>query len=546
LGLRDNPIIFNTGFKEHKVLDMNLLNQKLFIPYDELVIPIKDPNSKKNLCFYFYGENVNLLETYNFLNFKKQYARYVFVPTITRPISYLTPEYTKLIKDRDLLPIKGRPGEYTKVNGYNFFYDATRYLNAVDLMYRTKRFDTGQGSKLYNQYLETASEIDKDKFETILLYAVNVDKPLSDKLFYKKCYIFFNMLLMLEAGKRESIPFEKIIMFVYNKDGGRFVKLYDVLAKNNSLVRVKNILLRLQQNTDGVTGESNHAEEVAQIATKESPLVSKQHEQIVQDAIKNYTKADSTIDREKDFENHNKLITRSVVYSVMGDLEKAKEISKKIDRKSPEKQAEIINKLVTQLLKRDPAKNFSTNMIIKSADVPKLLDYQSPAHILNKRMTDFRVNLKDDISDAFKLLEDKDVPLKLKSMEVKQVHTGASEIYQSIKERYQIQLKDPEGNIHEVHVDLPYLTANGTFVINGQQKILVNQIVRYPIFYPTINVGRFESSYSIMKIHSKFLQNGAYLIGYMGSYKFPLLMVLAYKWGLKESLKDYGVTYTIA
>lgn len=523
---------------------MNFYFQKLFVPYETLILPLNSPTGKNN-CFYFYGENVNFIETYNFLNIKKQNFKHIFVPTVDRPRSFLTPEYYKILKDRQLIPVKGRLGEYSKLHPFNFFFDATKYLNAIDLKYNVKQFNTGIGPKLYREYINTISGIDKTVFDTTLLYAVNLDKPIPNKLFHRKIFVIFDMLQLHFAGKLETLPFEKVNLFIFNKDGGRYIKLYDVNAKNNNINRVKQLLLDLQQNTDGITDEDNQADHTIQLATNQSKMVNKNNELAIQSAMKNYTKADSNIDKEKDFENTENLITKSVIYNMVGNIDQAKQIAKSLDKKAPEQRKEIINKLSENLLVREPATNSSTNLIIKSADVPRALDYQSPAHILNKRFIDFKVNLKTDIEDAFKLLAEKDVPLKLKKVEIKEVHSGPSEIYKTIKDRYFIDLEDVDGNIHNVHIDIPHLTENGSFLVNGQNKILVNQLVRVPIFFPTIETARFESSYSVMKIHSKSLQNGAYLICFAGSYKFPILMWLALKFGLTDALNDYGVKYRI-
>lgn len=524
---------------------MNFNNQKLFIPYKDLILTQKTLEGKNN-CFYFYGENVNFIETYNFLTFRRQYIKHVFVPSIMKPRSYLTPEYIKILRDRKLIPIKGRMGEYSKLHNFNFYFDATKYLNVVDKFYKVKRFNTGYGATVYKNYLMSISGIDKENFDTTLLYTVNIDNPIPLKFQYKKSFLLYKMLFENSKGKLE-LPFEKILMFVFNKDGGKYIKLYDKKAPNNNLGRVKRILMSLQQISDNLTIDDNNSEHISTVAPVESKLVSPKEENIISTAIKNYTKADSSINVNKDYDEKNidKLITRSVVYNIVGDLEKSKKIANTIDKQTPEKRKEIIKKLSLQIVPRPKAENTSTNLIIKSADVPKILDYQSPEHIFQKRQTDFKENLKTDIVDAFKTLENKDIPLKFKSIDVEKIETGPTEIFKTIKDRYKIKLEDKDGHISDIHIDIPHLTENGSFLVNGQQKILINQLVRFPIFFPSINVARFESSYSVMKINSKELTTGAYLIAFLGSYKVPLLMLLAYKYGLESVLKEYGITYSI-
>ena len=523
---------------------MNFYNQRLFIPYHDIFFPQKTPDGKQN-CLFFYGENVNFLETYNFLQIKKQFVKYVFVPTIVRPRSYLTPEYYTALKDHNLIPVKGNMGDYSKLNGFNFFFDATRYLNTVDLQYNVKRYDTGFGTKFYTSFINSISGIDKSAFNTTLLYAINTDKPVPNKLIYKKAFIFFNMLLLHAQGKIEKLPFEKIILFTYNSKESSYVKIYDVNEAKNNVNRIKNILMGLEQITDPTSQLNNQNDHITDLTASESKLVSKDNHGVIKSAIKNFFNSDTRIDREDQIKDADNLVKRSVVYNMVGDSDRAKLITQKLERKSEDKQKEAIDKMVSQILPREPAVSTARNYILKSIDIPKMVDYQGPGHILTKRKVDFHQNLKKDIIDAFKTLEVKDIPLKFNKMDIKVIESGPNEIYKTIKDRYFIQLQDAEGKVHDVHIDIPHLTENGSFIVNGQQKVLINQLVRFPIFFPSVNIGRFESSYSVMKLNSKELQNGAYIILFMGSYKIPLLMWLAYSYGLTSALADYNVKYTI-
>lgn len=524
---------------------MNFNNTKLFIPYQNLVLTQKTLDGKNN-CFYFYGENVNFIETYNFLNFRRQYIKHVFVPSTVKPRSFLTPEYLKVLRDRNLLPIKGRMGEYSKLHGLNFFFDATRYLNTLDKVYRIQRYNIGYGASLYNEYVTSAQGIDKDSFDTTLLYAINTDKPVSLKFEYKKNYIIFKMLFDYSKGDLKELPFEKVVVFMFNKDGGRFIKIYDKNATNNNIVRVRKMLMQIQQMSDNTTIINNNHEQIATSVSIESKLVAPENQNVIQTAVKSYLKSNNEIDKNVTDKNSDSLITKAIVYNVVGNAESAHKIAKQIDNETPEIRKQIINKLSAQILPRPKCENASTNMIIKSIDVPAILDYQSPEHIFQKRKSDFRDKLKTDIEDAFKILEKKSMPLIFKSIKVDVIESGASEIYKTIKDRYEVVLEDTNGVKNVVNVDVPHLTDNGTFMVNGQQKVIVNQIVRFPIFFPSINVARFESSYSVLKIHSKELTTGSYLIIFLGSYKIPLIMLLSYLYGLNSVLDEYKIKYSIS
>ena len=93
---------------------MNISLLKLYRPVPLLLIPPK-PLEGKNICLGFFGENINFLQAYRFLNIKLSHVRNVFVPTIVGPVrTKLLPKYRKLIKNHKLIPHAGPFGEDRK------------------------------------------------------------------------------------------------------------------------------------------------------------------------------------------------------------------------------------------------------------------------------------------------------------------------------------------------------------------------------------------------------------------------------------------------
>lgn len=527
---------------------MNFYNTKLWIPYQRLIFPLKSPD-KRNLCLWVFGENTNFLGVYNYLNIKKAIMRYVYVPTITKPFrSMMDMDYRKEIMSYKLRPIKDFMGVYNKVEDKNFFFDSNNYLDMFDKRFNLKRYNTGRGYKVYNQFINTMEGIDSSKYKKTILYCVDLTKPINKKLQFRRFFVLYLMLFNWYKSKQQiKLPFDSIMLFIFNENGGRYIKIFDSSLNNNNIMRIRNIMMKLHQIQNDEEVEKSNLKAASKIASIESDLVSIEDENIVSKSIDRYVNSNKEINSYNlnNISNDN-LVTKSIVYNVVGNIQDSKKIVKKINE-LPQEQKQIVLKSLTQkILPREDAKSSSRNIVVSLADVPEMIDRISPTHVFNKRKIDFETELKKDIINSFKGLEQKDIPLFVESLEVKEMQPSIAEISPSYIDRYFITLKDQEGDVHKVYFDIPHLDKDGTFTINNNKKILINQLVRFPIFFPKVGESRLESSYAIMKIHSKALKaNNNYLIGFLGSYKLPLLMVFAYKYGLTDSLKDFGVTYKI-
>ncbi len=355
---------------------------------------------------------------------------------------------------------------------------------------------------------------------------------------------------LLEWAKNPSteLSFDSLVMFVYNSTGGKFIKLFDKNLKTNDIMKLRNIVIKLSTSEENLNDNIDLTSNLAAEEVESNHNIPSHLTATVKSAVRSFMKSGSMLNpaqeitTKKDTEH---IIKRALVYNATGSDMKSKQIVKKLDQLPPEKQQKVLNRYASHVLVKDKSVSVATHNLVKAADPAALTDYEWPKHIFQKRYNDFSQNLRSDINDAFSTLNKKDIPLRVEKIKVNKVETGPSEILKTIKDRYFITLKDKNDEDHEVHIDIPHLTKNGTFMVNGQEKVLVNQLIRFPIFFPAVNVGRFQSSFSVLKINSKALRQGAYFILFMGSYKTPLIMYLAYRYGLKPALEEYGVKYRI-
>lgn len=529
---------------------MQLNNVKLYRPIPNIIVPPIGFDNK-NVCFAFLAENHSFLDVYRYLNIKSAQVRFVFVPTTMKPRTYLTPQYKRDLMDHKLRPYKGMFGIYDNMVGHNFYLEFNGLINFATIKYRFKKFHTGRAATMLGGVINTLSGVPSESFHRILLYSVNLDKPFQPVLRRRKIFLIYSMLLeTLKTG--EALPFDKLLMFFFDHSGGRYILLYDKDYPIN-INRVKNILLKMET-TDIQNTEDEEYDNMADEAidkTPETENTSEKTKEKLIDNVKNFITSDPVMSVNKTVDNINpsELTNAAIAYHITGDVDKAKTIAKAIETKPPSEKKEITKQLLRthskNLLPRPKAVSSATDLIIKMSEPAKLVENQVPTHILEKRKKDFSELLQKDLMDTFKPLEKEELYLKVKSMDVRPVQDPVSELKQTLKNRYTIVLEDDMKRKHKVEIDLPHLTDDGTFIINGQPKVLVNQLIAYPIFFFKPYHGRFETSYATININSKHLKTTSYLQMYLSGYKLPIICFFGYKIGFDRTMQMFNIKYQV-
>lgn len=524
---------------------MQFKTLKLFRPVPNIIIPPAGIDGK-NVCFAVITENHRFLDGFRFMGIKQAQVRNVFIPTTKKPRTMLTSEYKKELMTHGLRPFKGFFGNYSKMVGKNFYLDLSGFVNYSLAKYNIKEFGTGRGLAFMQNVLSTIGGIPEDSFQRVLLYSVDLNAPVRQNI--RKRKIFSIYMQILRASKEGiSAPFDKLLVFVYGHSGSRFMLLYDKEYPIN-VSRIRAVLMKLVGDSPEDIEDSETetiADDSMDVIPEELPNTQKLN---IKDAVRTLISSDPTYSKlDSDKADPTEMISASIVYNVTGDPDKAKTVAKMIKNKPEEEKQREVKKLISSysknILPMPKAESASTNEIVKIANPGNLVDNKVPNHILEKRKRDFSELLKEDLVDVFKPLENADIPLKVTNINVKTIKDPVSELRQTLKDRYSLTLTDPDGKVHNVHIDIPHLTENGIFLINGQPRILVNQLIAYPIFFFKPYLGRFESSYSVINIHSKRLARTSYLMMRMAGYNLPLIMFLGYKLGFDETMKLFGVMY---
>jgi DNA-directed RNA polymerase beta subunit len=481
----------------------------------------------------YFSENSYFLDAYQYMKIKPSWVNYLMVPITKKPVTRLVPSLKKLIKSHMLRPVSMQIGEYEKYTNINYYIDMSWYTQMGITKYKLENFSTGKAKKFMDNAIGIANGIPNDTHSRVLMYAINTEKPIPDLFFYKRIFSFYNSIM------EGTFPFDYWFIFLYNKDEGKYYKFYEKGQKVD-LPRMKSMIMRLNYFDDLVDYDDEEKEKVRKDIIKN---VVKHNEDLsryapeINTALKAYARVspDNIVKTDP-----IKSSSKAVLYHVTRDTDKVEKISERLNR---DQHLRVIEKYSAQIVKKNDAIVHTNNPVLRMYDIPKLLENETPEHIYEKRRFDFNEGLEQDITNIFTSLEKKQIPFKVVSLRKDVMRTPVSELNPTIKDRYNIRIADPDGIIHETYIDLPHLTDNGTFLINGRSRILINQMITYPIFFFKPYYGQLSTVYSTLTIMSKAVKAGSYLMIFVGGYKLPMFPICAYKIGFDNLLKLFNIQY---
>ena len=496
-------------------------------------------NSKNPYLIVYFSENSDFINDYYKLGIRRQDVRNVVVPKTRVPVTRLETQTRELYKGLGLLPFSVAMA-YPKDK--NIFFDLSLYLNAVEDTYKPSTYRQRAGFLVQNILYKTFNAFPSN-YEKILIYSVDPRKdirsftnrkvfPLLRRLKAKE--VFFDHMLLTLVGEEKS----QHRLLVKNKDY-QFPRLLQYMRR-----------IKIVDSQEEEESEVNKA--TTKLMKRVAPDLPTGTNSKVTNAIKTFLNKDKDArerinNDEVNDDDLKRLTVASVLNQASGETEKAIRLAKSVPLKNLKGAVSAVAKQYSdQFLERPPTKNLTSSIVSQAMDVPKRIDGKSPEHIFDKRRIDFEKNLRKDMINAFKILEKKEIPLKFDSISIVDAPPRAGEIDKSDIAHIKVSLTDSFGKKQNVKIAIPKIDPDsGVFRVNGQKKCLINQIVMNPISFPKVNQAKFESSYSVFHIYSKKLKRVKYLEIYMGSFRLPFLVLLAYAFGFDETMKQYGVKYEI-
>jgi DNA-directed RNA polymerase beta subunit len=517
-----------------------MIQFKSWRQYTHFVNGVRYPiNIKEPFLLIYLPENTNFIEEYGKMNIKPIDYRIVSVPMTTIPRTRMTPDLIKLYRSIGLIPYSLTQKVPT---GKNVILDLSNFTTALDNVLNPTNYRQRAGFILKNVLLQSASHF-PNNYQKVLMYSVNLNNDVKQFVDRK----IFPLLKDMKAGG--EFPFDHLILNVMsdNQPGYRLL----VKDKTYNFQRVINYLKRMK----GIPTEEEADEELEKatniVVKSVSSIIEPSNKGKITGAVQTFLKkqpdsvakilaGDITADEVKD------ITTASILYKSSGDFERSKSLAKNVSAGKKTTALKAIDKTIAKdLIQPEKAVSLSIDPTISSYSPEKMVDEKSPNHVYKKRQLDFEINLKNDLVNSFKVLESKDIPLKLESITFSPKTGRPGEIERSDINIAKIKLSDKYGNTHSISMELPKINPNtGVFRLNGRQKCLVNQIVQNPITFPKPGASRFESSYSVFRIYVKVLRNVKYLESFM-SYKMPLFYLLAFSFGFEETCKQYNIGYEI-
>ena len=493
----------------------------------------------------YFSENSTLVEDFRTLLLRPIDFRLVIVPVTIVPRTLPTESEIEKFRKLKLLALSTRvsiPKER------NVIYDLSKYL---DILWSSQsQFKSVQRAvKLTSDIIISAFK----KFPTykkVLFYSVDLSKDIQKQNMMKRS---FSLLTMLK--KEEDLPFDNIVLCVLTPNGVR----YRLIMKDGkfSFSRIYQYLTSLKEFSfieDEVESEELEKASkniVSNIVLRK--LISPGNEEKVTSSVRDYLK-----DKPETVEDVNSknisdkevinVATTSILTSVSGNQKSSEKL---VDRVSPSKTPLALKttdkNFSDEMLPTEKSKVSSSDISVQISNVPKIINNKSPEHLFKKRQVDFEVNLKKDMSNSFKVLETKEIPLYHSGIELVDKPSRSGEIDKSDESILRTILSDDFGNKHKIEIEIPKIDPiSGTFKLNGKTKCLVNQIVLCPISFPKPYDSKFESTYSTFHIRSKRTRATNLLEIYIASYKLPLLILLSFSFGFEKILNDYGISYELS
>lgn len=507
----------------------------------------------------YFSENSDFITDYPSLNILRADVPSVFIPRTTIPKFIPTNTTKKAYQDLGLRTfVTGNSPPKNK----NIIVDISHYLRVVDEKYHPSNYRLRAGMFILNHINEILASFPQNYIRT-LLYTTNLRKPLN-KIVNRRIFPILTQL------KDNNFP---INYFMYATIQGSAPK-YRLLVKDNSYDFNRMFAFLRQAKNDDINDEVDEGDEnipdqpedrtlkqTAELAADKvvDTVIKHKETSLIKDPIKikqvtaNYLQKDKAelqkiVSGQDVNKNHAiKTVISSVLYGISGNLMNSKSITNKIAPETlPNALKKIDDEYTDNLLIQQTPVNKSTDEATSLYNIPKAVDNKYPGHLFQKRNIDFKINLKSDMKNAFSILSTKEIPLKVKSLYVSEKPSRTAELMKSDISTITVTLEDDDKKTHEVSIDIPRIDEkSGTFNVNGQRKCLVNQIILCPISFPKPHDSKFESSYSSFHLWSKQTKRFKYLEIYMGSYKVPLLVVLCYAFGTKNTFKRYGIDYEI-
>ena len=504
--------------------------------YTRLVKGVRfEQKKEKPYAIIYFPENSSFALDYNKLGIMRKDARIVVLPTSRRPVIRLTSDAKDIYKSLGLRPFQSNMN-YPK--NQNLLIDFSVFTNSLQSVLKINTFRSRGGILIQNMLGNILSFL--SNYETVLYYTVSVENPLV-KFPDRKIFP------LMRDMKTEGVNFDHLMMgYIHSGETGNRVLIKNKEFKFTRVLQyVRNVKVI---NVDEVKDEEAAKAEKAVMKTVDPDDNKKQISNAVTDLLTQDDKTrDKVIDNETSEADNDRITIKSIMFKITGDMDKANDIASSVPVRDLKRILKAVDKAYAdQLLVQEKQKSTSTSEIVSASKINEIVDNKNPSHIYEKRKIDFETNLRKDLSNAFRIFEGRDVPLKFKSISIQDRPQRPGEINKTDEAMVTIKMEKANGDTQDITFRIPKIEPNtGTFMVRGRKKVLINQIKVNPISFPEEYVSKFESDYSTFRIKSIRSRKKPYLQAFMSSYKLSYAVVASYFFGFEQTMKAYKIKYNI-
>ena len=505
--------------------------------YTRLVKGVRlEQKKEKPYAIIYFPENSSFALDYNKLGILQRDARIVVLPTSKRPFIRLTTEAREIYKSLGLRPFQS---SMNFPKNQNIIVDFSLFTNSLQSVLNIRNFRSRGGILIQNMLGNIVSFL--NNYETILYYTVTAENPLV-KFQDRKIFP------LIRDFKTQSVIYDHLMMG-YIRSGETTNR---ILIKNREFIFTRTLQylrnIKTVNTEDEIDKESSSAKSSIMKDIAPQTTDDKQVASAVTSLMKNDEDTREKVVANKVSKNDkDRIAIKSILYKISGDMNKAKEISDSVPKKDLESILKSVNKAYAdQILIQDVQKSTSTSEIMGVSNINEIVENKNPSHIFAKRKIDFETNLKKDLSNAFRIFEKRNVPIKFKSISIKEKPQRPGEISKTDQAIVNITIEKANGEEQEIKFLIPRIDPDsGTFTVRGRKKVLINQLIGNPISFPDEYVAKFASDYSTFRIKSIRSRKKPYLQIFIGSYKLPYAIVVSHLFGFEKVMKEYKIKYEI-
>ena len=541
------------------------------------------------LNFVFFPENSNFNLAFRKLRIQRRFCRYGSVIPSKVPRLIWNREFISQYLLFRLVPVRNFNASLK-----NVFFDTTHFLTKLDARYRKDSYRRPMVLVKLEEYLRMIGQQWPAR-QNVLIYYVDTTQNVPTKIQNKRGWALIDMF-----KKNEFLGFDYVLMCMYDgrkttyyllknpKSALAWTRIYTILNSVKHRIDSKSMQQQIEDIADDVIVTSKidgedlgsgyiNVENKPELEDNVHEIKNKNTFNNIDGVKKQEVEIDisgiNKINASKS-EDKTKRIVKQYLYNkpkLMSSLQKqpitpytsqklvltsilnknfrnTKLVRNSVEKIDPKQYSLAIsnlkNTIVPNVLEHDKYENVARQLVYCDSHIADINDHKDPSIVLNKRKVDFVHNFEQDLVNSLELLsKNTKYPLYIKDINSESIPITPGDLRPTKYKRYNITLRDEKNREHKINIDIPEIQKDGTFLIRGNKKFMMYQLIIDPIFFLKKDEGKLQTAYATMTIFRKTTKNKSYFDVYVTGYNIPLSLLLIYHIGFDSMCKLFGIKY---